>query len=322
MKKLTVLCLSVLLLFNLIVSSSCFNSNAEKTSSNEKIQLSLKMEKGDVKRVKNIIKQDISQEVMGMQQEMTQNTTLFYQYKVTEKNAGNMTVEVLYERVQMYQENQAGVVEYDSDNPPEVLPDAAVGYAAIVGKSFTIEITSKGKVTKVNGIDEMINDMIEEMELDAQNREQVKELMKNQFGEEAMRGTMENMMAIYPDEKVGINDTWDREFTNTMMIPIQVNNHYKLTDIQSNNVLIDVNSEINSIEGDDTFEVAGMVMKYDLKGTQSGKITVDRETGWTNDSEIKQKMNGTITVTGEMMGEEGMSWPITINTTIKNETIE
>jgi hypothetical protein len=66
--------------------------------------------------------------------------------------------------------------------------------------------------------------------------------------------------------------------------------------------------------------MGGINVRYEVAGTQDGTTVLDRETGLPLESELQQDLEGEITMEGE--GQEPLSWPISLESTITVETIE
>ncbi|OGC43382.1 hypothetical protein A2Y85_08515 [candidate division WOR-3 bacterium RBG_13_43_14] len=85
-------------------------------------------------------------------------------------------------------------------------------FSLLLGQSFTMTVSSRMKIVALEGLDEMVDRMIDNLDIpEGMSREQMKENFQNQFGDESMKETMEQMFAFYPELPVRKGDTWYNE---------------------------------------------------------------------------------------------------------------
>ena len=136
------------------------------------------------------------------------------------------------------------------------------------------------------------------------------------------RETMEKMFAVYPGSPVGVGDSWNAEYVLTAGFPMIVSNTWKVKSIVGDKVTIEVESTIQPNMTSTLPQFGGMNIAYDIQGTQNGHIVMDTLTGWLWEGEMKQQLDGMMSMSGGMFGSEGMKWPIQMESIVKIETIE
>jgi hypothetical protein len=274
-------------------------------ASKEKITLALNLEEGKVYTLTVDMDQDISQEPMGNKIDMKQKMKMGFSFAVKKVDTnGNAVIDVTFDSIYFSQDGPLGHIVYDSEDEYGEVPLPAKGFAALVGEGFTMELTPAGFIEDVQGVDLMLEHIMERIDLPFGGQlEQVKEQMKRSFGDEAMLSQMENMMSIFPEEPVGIGDTWSRRFVMSGMMPMAMNNKWKLKDRRNGRAIIEVKSDIEPNEAATALETAVGKMKYSLSGSQQGTLELDEATGWTIQAVLNQEMEGKIE-----MGR--ISWPI------------
>src|SRR5688500_7821157 len=117
------------------------SSSAPAADDAEKLDLKLRVKKGDAYRVGLVIDQDIAQTAPGaaQPQAMKQKIGMGYRMEVQDLDAeGKATLRTTYDDVSFRQEGPAGVIEFDSSKPAGEVPLAARGFAALAGQQFTI----------------------------------------------------------------------------------------------------------------------------------------------------------------------------------------
>ena len=279
-----------------------------------KMLLRLRLEDGKVYRIRQTLDQKIDQKVMGRKMSTEQTMGFVYSFKVKKVAAdGAMTADLKYESVSFKMKGPVGEVAYDSANPPENIPPAALGHAALVGKGFSITFTRMGLVKKTEGIDKMIDGIFREAGVKGAG---AKEALKAQWGDKAMKQTLEQMTAIYPDKPVGVGDVWKKEVNLAGMFGMKLDSTYKLTARKEGTAVVAVSTKITPVEGGKPMEIAGMKMTWKLTGTQKGTMRIDERTGWVKESDLAQDVSGTITM--QMPGlDEPMVVPIELKSTIR-----
>ncbi|MHC4404828.1 MAG: DUF6263 family protein [Planctomycetota bacterium] len=281
----------------------------------EKIELRLRFKEGDSIKQKMITDQQIVQTIQGQKQDMQQAMEMGMTQDVEKVNPdGSARIKVTYHSVKMVQQAPppVGKIEYDSANPPANVHPMAAGMAALVGQSFTIEMTPEGTVTKVEGADEMLERIAEQVPAGGA---MVKEQLKKQFGDEALKQMMEKVTAIYPDNPVDIGDSWNTSIEVTTGFPISMENTYTLIARRDGVAVLDVRSTVKGNPNAKPIEMGPMKIKYNLSGSQYGETEIDEATGWPVKSTMKQDLSGQVEMIG---GPAAMSpWPISIKSDIR-----
>lgn len=284
----------------------------------EKVRLRLRLEKGNSYGIKMTIQQKVVQKIQGNQVDVDQTLGMEYTFDVKEvKDDGTMTAEVTYHAVQMKMDGPTGKVDYDSAEPPDEVPKLARGMAALVGQSFTLDMTAEGRVTRVEGIDALLAHMIEKLKLPAgAMKTMMEDQLKKQFGDKAMRETMEQLMAMYPDKPVGIGDSWTRKVKVTKGFPLEMENTYVLKDRKGGVAILDTKSTLKSDPKAEPMKMGPLSISYALSGKQEGQVEMDEATGWTLGAKLTQEFSGTMTMEGAPGMTGPMSWPVSAKSTI------
>lgn len=306
-----------LLLITLFIIVNCIG---------QKINLRLDIKQGTKYKSRITADQKISQTIQNQQIEMDQTIIMEFSYDVIDVNkAGNMIVKITYDEIGYIIDGPMGKVAYKSWEDPDSVPLMAKGFVGLLGQSLTMEITSRGKIINVSGTDKIIDNMLEDFDLpiDDEMKEQMEENMKNQFGDDAMNEMMQKMFAIYPEEPVGIGDSWHAKFVFTKGFPMILNNTWKLREIKNGKMYIDIYSKIEPNKDAKLMQMGGVEISYELSGEQKGYIIVDTLTGWLIGSKIDQEFEGKISTSGSMYGmEQDIEMPISTSGSIIIETIE
>lgn len=285
----------------------------------EPITLRLRLQAGKTYRIRMISDQEIRQTFQGREMRMDQTLGLGYRFAVTGVDAaGTASVTVTYDSILWRQRGPSGVIEYDSTHPPATIPPAARGFAAMVGQGFTMRLTSGGRVEALEGIAQFNERMIERMELPpGPERDALSAMLKEQFGDPAIREAMEQMLAIYPPRPVGVGDTWGKRVAITHGFPIFADNKWTLIARGNGVSTIQVRSQVKANTQTTPLQMGPAAFRYVLSGRQEGTLGMEEATGWTRHATLHQALHGRVTMQGSPQAPSGMSWPISIKSEIR-----
>lgn len=201
-----------------------------------------------------------------------------YTYSMTVQDvsaSGEATIMMKYLGVVAKGTGPAGDYDYDSEKdkePPTEGPAAM--QARMVGLSFTMKITTVGKVTDVQGYDKLL----EAMTKGTEDNPAVKAQLKQMFNNETFKGMMQQMAPPLPEAKVGKGDTWASDFTIKMPMIGGMNFSMasKLAELKEGNAQIDQDIKVELKGGDKDNPLAGLVEIKDAKGKASGIFSLEK----------------------------------------------
>jgi len=284
----------------------------------KKVKLRLRLQKGNSYGILMNMDQNIEQEMLGQKQSMKQTIGMGYTFKVTDVDGvGNASVEVTHKSVRFKQAGPMGVIEYDSTKPAGEVHMAARGFAGLVGQGFSMKITPEGRVLEIAGVDKMLDHIVKGLGLPAGPiRQQLKDGMKEQFGEAALKEMMETTFAIYPADPVEVGDSWTSKLVLTKRLPMVVETTYTLKGRSGGVASVALKSKVSVNKDAGPTKAVPISMKYALTGTQGGTMEIDEATGWTVRASIEQDIGGKITMLSGPGLPAGTSWPIKIKGTV------
>ena len=277
----------------------------------EKLEIGFNPESEAAYTLSMNMSQDVTQTVDNEKQNLHKDMLLVWDYKILGKQkSGETDVRLSYERVKMSQNYGFQTVEYDSENPPTFLDPSMKSLASLPGTELEIRLTPGGKVLRIHGVDEMLNKMIKSMELpDNPQKDAVISDLKKQFGEEALKQTLEQILAFYPDKPIAVGEKWTKTQEITSGFPMRILSEYTLKSRSGGTAGIDVLSDVKSDSLLGKISMGELTMQYDIEGSQEGTISVNEATGIPLRFEQNLHFDGTVTVSG--VSDEGpRSWPI------------
>jgi hypothetical protein len=144
----------------------------------------------------------------------------------------------------------------------------------------------------------------------------VKSQLLNAYGGKAIKGSIETFTAIFPEKAVKKGAQWNIITNLEAGMASTVSTTYTYEGSEDEFVLISGQGSVETTDKDAYVETNGMSMKYDLSGTLSSSIKMDKKTGWIHEASINQSIEGTATLKANDQLPDGMTIPMTIT----NET--
>ena len=280
---------------------------------NDKIELRLRLEPGKAYKLRMTAAQTITQTMGGAKQEMAQTVGFQLKHDVQEVgDDGTAVIQVTYDSVQYKVDGPIAQIDYDSSNPPpaDALHPMVKGFAALVGESFWMDLTPQGQPTRIEGADQLVARVAEKTDPMLENQ------LKQQFGDQALKEMMEQMMGIYPDQPVAVGDSWSKKMVITKGLPMVMNNTWTLKSRQDGVAFIDVQSNLEPNPDAPALRMGPAKVKQQLSGTQQGSIEMDEATGWVLRSTVDQELSGDLAVEG---GPQAMTIPMSVESQIRVE---
>jgi hypothetical protein len=281
----------------------------------------MRFEEGKTYRMRMATEQKITQTMEGRTMVMPQTIGFGLTQAVKEvREDGTAVVQVTYDSVKFKQEGPMGAMDYDSANPPATVPPMARGFAALVGQGFSMDMTPEGRVVRVEGADQLLARITENIEIPMPAmRSTIEAQMKQQFGDQALKEMMEQMMAIYPEKPVAVGDSWSRKVTVARGFPMVMDNNWTLKSRADGVAVVEVRSTVEPNPDAGPLEMGGMRIQQKLRGDQQGTIEIDETSGWVLKSTLNQEFSGEMTIIG---GPQEVTMPMTIEGVVRVESLD
>lgn len=287
--------------------------------------LGINVKQGDKYSVTSATEQKISMELNGQKLDISSKIDTGYIYDVTgiDKD-GNATIKVQYDYIAVDQSSGAGSVSYDSRQPGQDNNPLAQQYKPIIGKGFTITMAKSGKIVAIEGIDKMLDDMLGSIEgVDPSTLQTLKDSLKQSFGDEALKEALGEMSDVFPDKKVNVGDSWTKEQEMNYGFPIKTSTTWILKELKDGKATVEVTSNVATNPGGSPIDLGVMKMNYQVNGTQSGTLKIDKDNGLLQQGSLNQSLTGTADMEiPAVNGQEAqkMSVPVSIEGKTTYET--
>ena len=285
------------------------------------VKLELKLAKGKTYYQKTVTDQQITQTMMGQEQKMEQGIGTGLKLQVLDVDAqGNMRIQYTYLWSRLKQVNPMIQVDYDSSRQSPV-PAGAEAFAGLVGQSYIVRITPKGKVLDVNGVEQVREVVLKKLPAGADTS-----LAMNPVGmyidKANVKQMVETSMAIYPDKPISPGDSWSKHLTMAVGFTLIIDSKWTLQKEEAGVATIGVKASVRTDPNAPPMEANGMKMKSQMSGTQEGTIRIAEATGLTASSQERAQIKGQIDILAPGQEQPVMVIPMTVDTRVTSEAGE
>lgn len=267
------------------------------------VQLRLRLESGMTYRMLTTMEMDVTQSVMGQEQQSYQrNEGVALTEVLSVDENGVARVRSTQESVRVVQDGPMGRTEYDSTDPESVATQQVLPLTMMLGESLTMDMAPNGAISGVEGMEDLLPRFLEEMELPpGPVRDQMEETFGDQFGADPMAEMMQQAVAGLPDDPVAIGDSWSRSVSIENPVPLDMEMTWTLRDRRDGVAYLDMKS-VRVSKG--SKQMGPMIMVYDTSGETNGTVEIDEATGLTLRMSWEGESTGTVTMnspTGDMV---------------------
>ena len=197
--------------------------------------------------------------------EMVVNTTISQAFKVAAESVapdGVATLRFTYDAVQMEMTSPMGGLSYDS-GAPDKASDPTGGmakdvFARLLGESFTLVMTPRGEVQKIDGMGRIVEKAFGALPQDPAVAGMLNGL-KAAFSDESLKSSFAQGFSQFPERSVKPGDTWNTDFTsqNPMMGAVTTS----------------IVTTLKAVEGTGADQVARLATKATMKSDAKSPVT-------------------------------------------------
>ncbi len=244
----------------------------------DKISLKINLKPNTSYRFINDLTQTVSQQLMGNAVEIHQRMHATYVFEVEENNGQEMEIKAFYQRLAFNMEMSQGNIAMDSD-------DGENNLFELINKPFYISLNSQGKITKVKGLTELVN---EKKSID-------QPAFQEYFSESNLISVFETSFNVFSEDSIRIGDTWEKTQNRSLdnQFNLRFEDLFMLDGLSEDLAWINIESRIKgSVSENSLFD------HIDIAGTKQGNIEIERHSGLVLFSETQQELQGLIKTQG------------------------
>ncbi len=276
----------------------------------QKSELVLKLEK-DVEYIQSTNSEaTIIQEINGQKINMVMTIRGTMSYLVKTVNNDSFDMDVAYKNLSMSMQLPQGLMEFSSEKKDERDIFSLI-LSKMKNKEFQVTMTKYGKISEIRNIEALFESAFRSLpEITEDQLTQIKTQLLKAYGEEAFKGNIEMVTAIYPNKKVKKGDEWVINTKLESGMSANMTTTYKFSDSAKEHYLIIGKSKIETADKDAYIQSNGMPMKFDLSGSMISNIKIDKKSGWIIEAKIDQDIQGDTHIKENPQMPNGMKIPM------------
>ncbi|TVQ93593.1 MAG: hypothetical protein EA393_02035 [Bacteroidetes bacterium] len=283
---------------------------------NEAIKPQLNLETGQIYYHNLISEASIEQKIMGQDMGVNMTSSAKMSYHVLDKKDDVYEIDVTYEKMAIKMSFPFGDMEVSSESYNEYDIFSQI-LSKMTGRSFSISMSKNGKISSITGFESIFSDVFDLFsEMPEEEINQIKDQILQSFGDEAFKGNIEMVTAIFPDKDVSRRDKWTIDTRLEALMGGDIHSLYQLKRITDSYYIISGRSHIVTDDDNAHLPLGRMPISYDMQGSMTSEVKLDRETGWVIESSIIQNLSGTTTMKDSSLPQGELSIPMSI----KSET--
>lgn len=275
--------------FTLLLATIIITSIQSQTA-----DLSLNLEKGKEYKQTSNSNSRVLMNVMGQEMNISRTVNVITSFLVKDINKDGYIMEAKYEKLSMFMKMlQGGEVEISSEEVDANNLLIASLLEKIKGMSFEITMSKTGKITEVKNCEAIMETFVEGFDqLPEEKREEMKDQIKDAYGDEAIKSSMEMITGIFTDKPVKKGDKWKLNTSIESGMSMNLASEYELVELTSDYALIKGNATVVTPDKEANAITSIMPMQFDVAGTSLSEIKVDVKTGWIISAKITQDIQG------------------------------
>lgn len=280
-------------------------------------ELKLNLNPGSKFSHTTIAKSNITETINGQTIDINIGITGTMSYSVVSKKGDDYNMNVQYEEMAMEMELPQGKMNFNAakKDAKDILSSVM---AKILKVPFQITMNQYGKIIEIKNTDKIFDSAINYFtQIPLQQRAQVKQQLSKAFGDEALRGSIEIITAIFPNKPVAKGESWTIHTKLEAGMAADLTSIYTLSEINDDYYVIKGKATAKTADKDSYIEVNGSSVKYDLTGATITEIKVDRETGWIISADMNQELKGDAILKPSDRFPNGLKMPMVARNTTK-----
>jgi len=284
----------------------------------QKENLRLKLVKGETYTQKTTYSSTIDQTISDKQNKIIMSGIGKASFRVLAVEDTIYELEAKFISLRMKMTLPSGIIEFNSEKYAKNDIFSAV-MNAVTHKPFNIVMTKTGRILKVDKYQALWENAFDKLpQLTEEKRERIKNQLMQAYSEKVFKGNIEMQTAIFPELPVSVGDKWKINTISEAAMVANLETNYKLENVNNSYCVISGIGKIETAHKEAYIETNGMSMKYDMSGTITSTIKINRKSGWIIESKINSVMKGNAYIkdSPQMPGSKTIPIKISNETTI------
>lgn len=279
-------------LFALLLSSLCFGAE----------MLTINLQKGQEYTQKINLKSTVFSSSEGQEIKTVTLSTIGVNYKVLNIINENYEIQVKYDYLTSSFEFLDQKYEFSSKGDKSDLTNLLL--SNLTKNSFIIVMNKQGTIVSSKNTENLFKNLFDDApNLLPEDQELLKSQLEESFGGENFKKNLETTSLSYPNKEINIGDSWDIQSETAGPIALVAKNTFTLNKINVDTLELTGASQIKT-STDKTTTLNDLKIKYNIEGTGTSNLVIDKKTGLIKKCDIIQNASG------EMIMGENFSVPI------------
>jgi hypothetical protein len=279
------------------------------------IRLAYTYKAGESYLVSQTNSQQMKQSIMGMDQNMDNNSQADMLFRILEVSKETAKIEVSYTRLKTSTKSPQANAEMDSEGTADTKENKL--FKGMVNKPFYVWMNRLGKIEKMEGTDTLMS-AFREAGIDEASAGGLKATLANYMGEQGLKTMIQSILIPYPENQVKIGDTWKNVQSVTVPFAFTTDDTWSLAE-QNDKVISLTAQGMFASDKEKTMDLpGGLKAKVDLAGNQMMKRSLNPKTNWPTATEAVSEVKGKMLLLAGGPIPEDMEMPMEIHTETKS----
>lgn len=255
---------------------------------------------------------NLSEDINGKETIVNLSSNAIVNYKVIDNQNSVYTMQASYGKISFRVEVQNKGQEFSSESNDA--SDALSKFLKeMTNKPFFVKMSSLGRITEVKNIDSLFINMLNKFpEIAEEKKQQLITQLSQSYGEKSVASNLQMCTAVFPETPVKKGDTWLIKSIMESSMSLNMETTFQLTETGHNYNVLTGNANVKNVGNDTYVKIGSSFIKYNLTGTATSNIKMDKKTGWVMDGKLTMNIAGTAHIKGDDEHPEGLDVPMTI----------
>ncbi len=281
-----------------VINLSSCDKKHHHTPADKKYTFSLHLQAGQkfYIRCKNQTQLEITSGDKNVKEDNSVFTGL--RYDVVKDSGAFFIIKVTYDSIHTVLNKNGTETEIDAANGLNSLNPVERMLALIKQKPIFIYINPRGVVTKIAGLNEMLDAVVSASGMTDKNAvQQLQAQLRGMLDENFLRKNIATGANLAPDSAIYAGDSWTGAASQANALGLKLVSTYTLSDI--NGQTAGINAESSFKTGDTTLTILGNPLPVNLEATGKSAFKIDLATGMLREAKESTTVKGMITVGGK-----------------------
>ena len=276
-------------------ATMCLPAMAQQDDQRDYVDLNYNFLKGQQFELKQESRSETYTTVDDIMQRVTRDFNNTIAIEVIETSDGRAVLTFRYKELKFNFNARNQNILVDAAIPNEKEPFQAA-LKSIIDQPFTVDISSSGYINKVNGLDDMLDKAAATFSnLKQDEQTAYKKLMKDQFGTNAFRTWLEQLLVIYPVRSIKTGTRWEENVPIRTGLVGDISLYWNLQTWDSQTAKINGTGKITTNKVETFTTDDGIEATAEVSGDIMTNYLIDRSSGFPSIAAQNTEMNGNYT---------------------------